>query len=65
MIIFEENHHSVLIVEQYTLLYEDGAENVEYVAQHFWQTSREASVLYAHALGPYLKRMTHIADRVF
>lgn len=65
MIAFEENHHSILIVENYMLPYEDAAENVEYVAQHLWQTSREATVLYAHALDLYLKKMTLLADRVF
>ena len=48
MIIFEEKNQSFLIVENYSLLYEDAAENVEYVSQHLWQTSREATVLYAH-----------------
>jgi hypothetical protein len=41
MTILEENHHSFLIVEHDTLLSEDDTEMVEYVAQHFRQTSRE------------------------
>ena len=66
MTILEENHHSFLIVEHDTLLYEDAKEMVEYVAQALKQTSREATVLlYAPALDPHLQKLTELADRVF
>jgi len=66
MTILEENHHSLLIVEHDPLLYEDAAEMVEYLAQAFKQTSREATVLlYAQALDSYLQKLTELADQVF
>jgi DNA polymerase I len=66
MTILEENHHSFLIVEHDPLLYEDAEEMVEYLAQAFRQTSREATLLlYAPALDPHLQKLTELADRVF
>jgi len=66
MTILEENHHSLLIVENNPLLYEGAKEMVDYLAQALKQTSREATVLlYAPALDPYLQKMTELADRVF
>jgi DNA polymerase I len=66
MTILEENHHSFLIVEHDPLLYEDGGEMVEYIAQHLRQTSREATVLvYSPTMDPHLQKMTQLADRVF
>ncbi len=66
MTILDENHHSFLIVEHDPMLYEDAEPVVEYVAQHMWQTSREATILlYAPALDPALEKMTELADRVF
>ncbi len=66
MIILEENHHSLLIVEHDPMLYEDAKEMVEYVAQALKQTSKEATVLlYAPALDPSLQKMAELADRVF
>ncbi len=66
MTILEENHHSFLIVEHDPMLYEDASEMVEYVAQAFRQTSREATVLlYSPALDPHLQKMAELADRVF
>jgi DNA polymerase I len=59
MTILEENHHSFLIVEHDSLLYEDAEEMVEYLDQAFRQTSREATVLlYAPALDPHLQKLT-------
>jgi DNA polymerase I len=66
MTILEENHHSFLIVEHDPLLYEDVEEMVEYLAQAFRQTSREATILlYAPALDSHLQKLTELADRVF
>jgi len=66
MTILEENHHSFLIVEHDSLLYEDSQEMVGYLAQALKQTSREATVLlYAPALDPHLQEMAELADRVF
>ncbi len=48
------------------MLYEDAGDMVEYLAQAFRQTSREATVLlYAPALDPHLQKMAELADRVF
>jgi hypothetical protein len=59
MTILEENHHSFLIVEHDSMLYEDAEEMVEYVAQALKQTSREVTILlYAPALDPHLQKMT-------
>lgn len=66
MTILEENHHTFLIVEHDPLLYEDASEMVEYVAQHFRQTSKEAIVLlYSPALDQHMEKITPLADRVF
>lgn len=66
MTILEENYHSFQIGEHDPLLYEDAGEMVEYLAQALRQPSREAIVLlYAPALGPYLLKLTELADRVF
>jgi hypothetical protein len=64
--ILEENHHSFLIVEHDTMLYEDAKQMVEYVGHALKQTSREATILlYAPALDPHLQTITELADRVF
>jgi hypothetical protein len=66
MTILEENHHSFLIIEHDSMLYEDATEMVEYVVQALRQTSREATILlYSPALDPHLEKMTEMADRVF
>jgi DNA polymerase I len=66
MTIFEENHHSFLIVEHDPLLYEDTNEMVEYVAEHLRQTSREDTMLLdSPDMAPHLEKMTPLADRVF
>ena len=66
MTILDENRHSFLIIEHDPMLYQDGGEMVELIAQHLRQTSREATVLlYAPALDPHLQRMAELADRVF
>jgi DNA polymerase I len=66
MTILEENHHTFLILEHDSMLYEDADHMIEYVAQHMRQTSREATVLlYSPALDPHLEKMTSLADRVF
>jgi DNA polymerase I len=67
MAILEENHHSFLIIEHDSMLYEDATEMVEYVAQALRQTSREATIilLYSPALDIHLEKMTELADRVF
>ena len=47
------------------MIYEDAAEMVEYIAQHFRQTSKEAAVLvYSPSMDPHLEKMTPLADRV-
>jgi DNA polymerase I len=66
MTILVENHHSFLIIEHDPLLYEDASEMIEYVAQAFRQTSREATILlYSPTLDSHLEKMTELADRVF
>ena len=66
MTVLEENHHSFLIIEHDSMLYEDATEMVEYVAQVLRQTSREATILlYSPALDIHLEKMTELADRVF
>jgi DNA polymerase I len=66
MTILEEKHHSILIVENDPVLYEDAEETVGYLAQAIRQTSREATILlYAPALDPHLQKLTELADRVF
>jgi DNA polymerase I len=66
MTILEEKHHSFLIMEHDPLLYEDAEEMVEYLAQAFRQTSREATILlYSPALDPHLQKLVELADRVF
>jgi len=65
MTILEEKLHSILIVENDPVLYEDAREMV-YVAQALKQTSWEATILlYAPALDPHLQKITELADRVF
>lgn len=64
--ILRENHHSFLIVEHDPMLYEDAPEMVEYVAQAFRQTSREATILlYSPSMDPSLERISEVADRMF
>lgn len=64
--ILQENHHSFLIVEHDPMLYEDAKEMVEYVAQAFRQTSREATILlYSPSMDPSLERISEVADRLF
>ncbi len=64
--IFRENHHSFLIVEHDPMLYEDAEEMVEYVAQAFRQTSREATILlYSPSFDPSLERISELADHTF
>ena len=60
--ILEENHHSLMIVENDSLLYKDAGEMVEYIAQAMKQTPRETMAEIFHAPPGEIQRIAQVSD---
>jgi hypothetical protein len=66
MIILEEAHHSLILIEHDLLLYEDAREMTEYVSHTLSDAAKEAAVLlYAPGIDPFFEDLVKNADRVF
>ncbi len=66
MTVLEQNHHTIVIIEHDSMLYEDAQEMTEYVSKVMRETANEAVVLlYAQGADPYFEELVKNADRVF
>ncbi len=58
MTIFEENHHTIVMIEHDPLPYEDAQEMIDYVFQAMKEASKETAVLlYAPGADPFLEEL--------